>query len=281
MCYPIIIKRYMNIIKKEEALAGKDWSRLRNTLPSEIYNIAWRAMEAADLALLQRSYIERYHLAQEQVAWASVAAHTYIMETVLDSAINFCCDEDATYYTFGYSYRVLMEAARRHDLPELETGDIPDNGDRDDVAKNEEEREYHVRYRCLAPPREKEFEEKVKEVLAQMAAQSSLAGRLLYLADKISAIPETLAYDMAGLSPVKYWNDDDISNHDREIMSFCTCHGTGAYKASEVWTASYIKRGLTKMDDTGFFTAMMVMITLIANKGEWYGWREKDYESLS
>ena len=60
-------------------------------------------------------------------------------------------------------------------------------------------------------------------------------------------------------------------------MEICGPHKSGFYKASEMWTIDHLKiRELIRLDDDGFFTALIVMYTLMVN-GKWYSWREKDY----
>ena len=48
-------------------------------------------------------------------------------------------------------------------------------------------------------------------------------------------------------------------------------------RASEMWTIDYLKlRRRIQFDDSGFFTSILVMYTLMVNK-TWYNWRERDY----
>ena len=44
-----------------------------------------------------------------------------------------------------------------------------------------------------------------------------------------------------------------------------------------MWAVDFFKmRKFNELDGSGFFTAIIVMYTLIV-KGHWYTWREKDY----
>lgn len=60
-------------------------------------------------------------------------------------------------------------------------------------------------------------------------------------------------------------------------MKMCERVTDYAYKASEMWTIDYLKiRKIVDLDTSFFFTAIVVMATLLVNK-KWYDWREKDY----
>lgn len=51
--------------------------------------------------------------------------------------------------------------------------------------------------------------------------------------------------------------------------------------ASEMWAIDYFKeRGIINYDETGYFTSLVVMVTLMMNNGKWYQWREQDYNKL-
>ena len=221
-------------------------------------------------------------MSQAQTAYASVGAHTFIMMSLLDRAIDYCFDAMGMHYICGYNYREIMEAARRHDLPENVIGDIPDDGTRDDEAKQTDEEKYWNDFSSYSSEHEAQnFERRVNDLLYMMNNRNTEIGNFLYLADKFSAIIEVLTYDRNGYAPVKSMVDRDLSPQDRESMRYCDYKNMGDYKASEMWTVGYFKqRNLTKIDKYGFYTAIVVMATLIVNE-KWYDWRQEDYQSFT
>lgn len=222
-----------------------------------------------------------------QLAPESVSAHTNLLQIIVDRVLshrygpNFEVTED------GFTYREVMEAARRHDLPENVIGDVSDNGARDNEELAHIEHSYLRIFAQSSPAREANFEIKVRQLLCNMEIKQGFSGRLLYAADKCSAILTTLRYDAEGASPTMATNFKGASAKDTNQMMLCEFRTkksdeTGTYevcRASEMWTIDYFKsREIYRYDDTGLITAIIVMYSLI-NNGKWYAWREKDYES--
>ena len=115
-----------------------------------------------------------------------------------------------------------------------------------------------------------------------MEEKYGFTGKLLYVADKISAILMVLSYDEMGELSVIGNHNPTISKNESNAMQICDWQLTGKnddklYKASEIWTIDYFKtRELYKYDYTGLATAILIMYTITV-KGKWYNWREKDY----
>ena len=267
-------------MRNEKKLHRAVWSRSTSET-EEIYDTALRLLEVAKLSLLPRSFNQHYHLSNASMAYESVGAHTNLMMALVDCAIKFECEDLISVDNhYGFTYREIMEAARRHDLPENEIGDIPDDGRRDDEAKAIEERAYWHKYSSMSPPRDLVFETHVNSILSFMNKRASVVGRLLHVADKASAILVTLRYDLDGCPPVKTIEDKDLSESDYIAMNLCDNKDHGMCKASEMWSIVYFNlRQTTKYDDYGFITGVLVMATLIVN-GKWYKWREEDYETI-
>lgn len=268
---------YYSIMKNEEANLSKIWSRYVFNADM-MYNTTKRLLEVAKLSMLSRSYNNNYHLTSSIIAYESVGAHTNLMMALVDFALKLECDEMVKTETiFGFTYREIIEAVRRHDLPENIIGDIPDDGRRDDVTKADEEESYWQHYSSLAPLGERTFEAHVNSVLGYMNRHIYAVGRLLHVADKASAILTVLSYDAAGYPPIKTFVDENISDSDRTAMKLCDNQEHGVCKASEMWSIVYFKlRQTNRYDDAGFITGVLVMATLLINN-RWYSWREADY----
>jgi hypothetical protein len=153
-------------------------------------------------------------------------------------------------------------------------------------TKFSKEMQYHKNFSSLYPSREVSFSQNIDRLFVEMEEKSSWAGRLLYSADKISAIIITLQLDEIGSPPLMEKNAEEASRRDKAEMEICENpisrtnrhgHKTTYYRASEMWTMDWLKiRNLVQYDDSLFFTALVVMRTLQVNR-KWYKWREKDY----
>lgn len=248
-----------------------------------IYLTTRQIYEVAKSSFILRSYINRYNLSDDALTHESVAAHTNLVAMLVDRAIAHNADFAKK---LEYSYREIMEAIRIHDLPENEIGDLPDNGSQDEGKKRELEKAYfNKKYATNYPADEYVFGQRVMRLFESINNQDSFASRLIYSADKAAAIIATLTYDSTDAifdikvpTPLMYENDVRASARDKTEMHICdfTSKG-GGHKASEMWTIDHFHiRKLSRFDETGYFTAIIVMYTLLSN-GHWYEWREQDY----
>lgn len=210
----------------------------------------------------------------------TISAHTSIMRKLVDSFMSYTYgpELDSSVIPGGYTYREVVEAISRHDLPENDTGDTPDNNNRNEAEKNRIEAEWWKKYATYSLASDYLFDKHVNKLLSEMVHKSTTMGRILYVADKLSAILSSLYLDKYDLHPPRM---SPRSRHatllDREEMSFCDHLDDKGYKASEMWTIDFLKlRKRVKYDDTGFFTAVLVMYTMMVNQ-KWYTWRECDY----
>lgn len=265
---------FSRIMTKEAKLAHKYWE-----IPpvSEIFKVIQQINEVAESSSILRSYNGRYNLTDDKYAYESVSAHTNLCYIILDRCLSYMYGPKMNLIPDGCTYRELMEAIRRHDLPENVIGDIPDNGGVNVAEKRSSEKRYFDAFSSYSPFREDNFERNVNRLLREMDFQSSLMGRVLYMADKTSAIIITLWHDSQNRHPLMMPNSDNISERDATEMRLCDKKINGGYRASEMWTIDFLKvRNLVQYDDTGYFTALIVAYTLQVN-GRWYKWRERDY----
>ncbi len=273
---------YTRIMAEEMKLASVNFpGTLAGGGADEIYSTTLRILEVAKSSALPRSYGFRYRMTLKElrVLLESVGAHANLAGAMLSAALRYWYGPENAETIDGYTSDEAAEAMRLHDLPENEIGDIPDNGARDEEEKLAREREYFQRFKQLYPPREQDFAKRVMRLLVEMDMKSTETGRMIYVADKASALIMTLVFDLLGCSPVMCVDDPEATERDKIEMAICDGDFDGYRRASEMWAIGYFRiRETQQYDDTGFFTAVIVMMTLIVN-GRWYSWREKDYNS--
>ena len=278
--WPLLIKilgQYYYVMNKEAQLSLTYWPYPQI---EEIYGVARQIMDIAMLNLVPRSYNGRYNEFKGKYALESVGGHTNLVIAIINRFLryeywgNFQHTEKDQ-----YDLMEITEAIQRHDQPELESGDWPDNGDRDETEKLRQEALYHKNFSQFSPERDEALEYRVSRLLNEMNHQSSPTGRFIYVADKISADIITLAYDKVGLPLVMAPDSPHASERDRREMALCDYRlDDGSCYASEMWAVDYFKeRNLVRFDEDGYLTALLVMCTLLVNNGEWYTWREADY----
>ena len=266
-------KEYERIMQEEARITGKNWI----TPPvREVFKTVKQLDQIAESSSVLRSYNNRYGLTRSKHAYESVAAHTNLCMAMLDRCLSYMYGPDMDLPDI-YSYRELMEALRRHDLPENQIGDIPDNGEAENSGKRTTETIYFNAFTSYSPLREHFFEENVNRLLNEMEDKSSFFGKMLYATDKTSALFITLWHDKVGRHPLMHPHSRKVSGRDFSEMQICDDKINGCCRASEMWAIDYFKmRELEQYDDTGFFTALIVAYTLMVN-GRWYIWRENDY----
>ncbi|MBR2640908.1 HD domain-containing protein [Candidatus Saccharibacteria bacterium] len=218
---------------------------------------------------------KRYNKPEIEIVPESIAAHVYAMTALVNKALDFNYGEEFKTTKDGYSRREFLEAVMRHDLPENEIGDIPDDGNRDDKAQGRLERVYWKNLSLYN--KDKVFEAKVYKLLKETQTKSSEAGRLIHVADKAIAILRTLYEDKLGIPAEMDIDYEYASALDKKAMVMCDNINNNRCRASEMWTISFFKlKNNILFDRTGYFTALIVMMTLDVN-GKWYDWRTKEY----
>ena len=251
---------------------------------AEFFNIAARLFEIAKSSTVPRSYNAIYNLCTDTFFYESVSAHTNLVSAIATEALDFCYGYDfgglgkeSRKTVDGYSYRDIMDTVRLHDIAENKIGDLPDNGSRDEKEKNQKELAYLEEYLETFSRKEKDLKMRILGLFLEMQNQTSPTGKLIYLADKVAALLITLCLDSLGRSPMMLENSIYVSKRDWAEMEKCEFSVEHAHKASEMWAIDFFQmREIVKYDENFFFTALIVMATLMVND-KWYGWREADY----
>ena len=280
-----ITSQYEEIIKKELTLKASQHTRNVIDIDSffilqfpeeQIKGTALRLLEIAKNSTVLRCGNVLGHLTNDTIAYESDGAHTNLVRAMVKYAMDFIYGWGANSPNF---YREeIDEAALIHDLPENITGDIPDNRNRDEAKKVQTESAYIEEFMKKAKPRKPMHAHQVKKLLRQMEDKSTTEGRILYCADKLSAIIMMLVLDHLELFPYAFPGEKSISKISDEELSFCTKRLDGSVLLSDAWTIDFLHgRKLNQYDDYSFFTAILIMTTLLV-KGEWYDWRYKQYK---
>ena len=241
--------------------------------PHEIEKITKRILEITKGSTVLRSGNRTGHLTTATTAFESDAAHTNLVRTLVKYCINNYGIKSS--YIPSYNTYSIDEAAILHDLAENETGDIPDNRDRNEAEKLQQEDAYNDEILETYP---EVYRPKLKKLLKEMQDKSSSEGRILYVADKLSAIIMMLVYDMVETYPPYVFEDEkSISKISKEEIALCHKLPNNGILLSELWTADFLYgRKIVNYDDGGFYTAILVMATLLVHN-EWYKWRIKQY----
>ena len=279
---PAIARRYSSIMLEEANLAEKFGNTWQLIDPKTIWGITLQIVEVAKSATIPRSYVKDYHISDNIRADESVSSHTNLVSTLMDRFWLYKYGSGVWHTEDSYDYRDIMEATRRHDLAENETGDTADNGERDEDAKVIAEHVYQREFGKYSPVEQYSTEKRVRRLLIEMEGKTSPSGKALFAADKSGLICQALVYDLLGYAPYRQASEIGVTERDLQEIDLCDYQIsdiTDAYYASEMWTMDYLKiRSLVQYDETGFFTAIVVMLTLIVRQS-WYLWREREYST--
>lgn len=257
--------------------------------PEYFLRVAQRIIDVAENSNILRCRSGMGHLTTDVEAYESDGSHTNLVSATTDAALDF-------EYGWGidppnYTRKEFGESVRLHDLPENVSGDMPNNNSAIVPKKNRIEGEYYDKaVRCYYDPYEVgESIVHMRRLLAELAALGEAVknytdytpeSRIFYGADKLAAIIDTLNGDRRGDLPHAGYNDPDITDINHKEMDLCELRHPkyGDYLLSEIWTVDFLyARELTRYDDTGFFTGLLIMTTLLCHKGKWYHWRENQY----
>ena len=274
-----ILRLYEAIMKEEKKISFNNW----DILPAkEIYGIVLYVFEVAKNGLVSRSCNSRCgYMKPGELVLESDGAHTNLVQAIVQSGRRHL-------ELKNYALETVTDAIIWHDLPENVTGDIPDDGQRNEAAKAKFERKYFKNLSQYASPHNIIEVLKIQELLSEMANHSSdipehllservKTGRFLYLADKVSFIVSTLCYRYYNKPLLAEKKNPMFSDRDRREMAICDYQEGGFCRYSEMVTIDYFKeRKHIEKDYTGYFTALIVMLTLFINK-RWYRWRIADY----
>lgn len=247
------------------------------------FRVAMRVLEISENSTVIRCGGSMGHLTDEPIAYESDGGHTNLVRSLMQYFLDYV-------YGWGveppiHTRRVIDEGLLQHDLPENETGDRPDNNPLTRATREKFEHEYLVRFNGKLYNVEEDAPYNTTNIMRfhrSMRKKDSLEGRGGYLADKTAAIFAELSLERIGVFPYAYPHDPKITDINRREMQYCELRFNGGYLLSELWTADFLReRTLTQYDDTGFFTALVVMSTLIVRGGNWYNWRKLQYLTRS
>lgn len=274
----VLYAQFSHIMERESALHQcncGDPFLIQAFDPVDFDNLAYRLLEFAKNSTVLRSGDYTAGLTTNQRVHESDAAHTNLFRQLADYAMDY-------YYGWNaapphYERREMDEAIAIHDLPENITGDIPDNRDRDEEEKIRIENSYFGSFLHRYDQSNRSHYRRIEYLLHEMNTQSSEAGRLLYSADKLSAILDRLLADRLEIYPRVDPDSPYLVKYSQEEKDFCTKQPDGKLLQSELWTVDYLYgRCQNAFDDTGIFTATLAMTTLLVH-GKWYAWREMHY----
>lgn len=271
-----LISEYLYIIDNELRMA-EPANNLRDALigePNSIKNTAKRILEIAENSTVLRCGNRIGHLTRDTIAYESDGAHTNLVRAIANYALDFVYGWGESP---GFTRREIDEAILIHDLPENVFDDIPDNGSRDELQKLKDENAYYAKFLEYYEPYDRTFVVHIAQLLCEMNAKSTEIGRIIYLADKLSAIIMMLAYDNLDMLPRANPSESSLSSVSRTEINLCELRKDNSILLSELWTVDFLfGRELNQYDDTGFFTALLVMATLLVHD-KWYQWREDQY----
>lgn len=272
-----IFDYYKYIMEKEARLRTGRTTRycdLPIEPPPQMADTTKRILEIAKNNTILRSGNRTGHLTTATMAYESDGGHTNLVRSLVKYGFeNYSIRSN---YISTYKDYFIDEAVTWHDLPENETGDIPDNRNRNEAEKLQQENAYFEQE--LKSPNK----DTTMQLLREMQDKSSPEGRILYVADKLSAIIMMLVYDKLAYDhlchyPHVYTDEKSISKIDQKEIDMCQKRPNGSILLSELWTVDFLYgRKIVNYDDGGFYTAILVMATLLVHN-EWYEWREKQY----
>ena len=270
-----LLKEYQKAIKKEGLQVSVS--------ADELYGIMLQLSEIAYSILVPRSYSTRYNLTTHSDVFESVASHSFFLENLVDNALTFLYGPDFNHTLDGFTYREVLQAVRRHDLPENVITDIPDNGNRNDEFLAWQENYYWSEFAKESPRRETDTEDRVMFLLKDSRfGFTTTTGSMIHAADKASAIFVNLCLEEKGCPPIMATDDPQASKIEYDIMQKCERHLHKDNKrycfASEMWTKFFFQHNNHKLDYGKYFTALLIMKT-IAVTGKWYDHKQTDSAS--
>ncbi len=250
-----------------------------------VFNITKYIMEVAESSKVLRSGAHQTHETADGRAYESNGAHTNLVRTLIQLYM---------FTMYGYSLRgfsprhiiryinsikllkllpYLDIMTTIHDFPENKYGDIPDDGNRNEILKKLHELQYleETKKQCIVIYGE-EVTNRVFKLYEEFNNKSTPIGRALYCADKVAAILYYINSDKDGnyvcVKP------DDIEKSATNAQSVKHCRKTSnGYPVAWLWTMDYLRtRMLVRYDESLFFTSVIIMMTIMV-----YGkWHEKD-----
>jgi len=136
-----------------------------------------------------------------------------------------------------YTLSLYMQTLLFHELGENESGDIPDDGQRDDAKKDKQEYQYISDYLEAWPTKRADL---IKAKVREMQNKSSVAGKLIYCVDKTEAILQNFIYEAQGRSgdaATKEKMFETFSERDQSELI-----ATNSTKPADMWAYGFYDR---------------------------------------
>ena len=278
-------------IMSKERLIRKEWcfDFFHQHQPNHIYQDVIQILEVARSSTIPRVFLNDYNVYKGECIYESTSAHANLFKEVFTRALDdfeYCAntldDSNSIKKIIAnevkcYSKDEMYAAITLHDLPENEIGDYPDNESCDVSLKHQQEYLYCTDYVKMYARKDSDFGKHVLELIQSMGTKDSLVGQLLYLADKTSAVLNVLSYDHFNIPVLIHTESPHASRLNLAAMERCDYHKDGYYRASEMWTIDFFElRQFCQYDRTGYFTALIIMYTIIVHR-KWYAWRKSTY----
>lgn len=192
----------------------------------------------------------------------SVAEHVYGTLALLDELAMFCPEVISESETLR-CMRILL----KHEVGEGEIGDIPDDGRRDEVRKNNDELGAMVRYVEGLPP---QYGMRVLCDFVEFQSKSSRLAQIAYCIDKVETVLQCVLYEQDGRDQgcASETLIQSLSEQDRKYMQ-----KTGSTRIVDNWSAHFL-------DLIQDFECAPVFVEILRAavedvRGEWFTWREQ------
>lgn len=233
--------------------------------------------DIATAGLTKVLFSENYNsnpLLEKNPILETVAAHTEITVALFERALIEKYGEDfgepdakVKRTEDGYSYREAMEAARIYSLPQIQ-------GEKGDAE--EEKTLYYGKY-AGGYGRGAIFAQNVIKLTSFIDKPETATEKMLYLADRTAYIFMELTKERRNDPSTISRGHSKLTEKERQALVRLPAHTGSNVKLSQFLLYKYFKLDkLTLLDDTGFFTAVIIAHSLNII-GFWPSWREDDY----
>lgn len=161
----------------------------------------------------------------------------------------------------------VITTALLHDVGEIATGDIPDDGNMEHESKDESER---ILFDCLmAPAYSREDFSLLRKSYADFQDHQTLTGQAIYCLDKLEAILQLIwleQFEVYGLITAK-------PASTAQDLHFSALIGTPC--ATDVWAAHTKARIKDLPDSITRHAYELLRVAVVDVRGEWFPWWDK------
>lgn len=162
---------------------------------------------------------------------------------------------------------LYLAAAQLHEIGEVELGDLPDDGTRNEQQKCQAERAAVERYvRDLPAP----FGAELAMFFIEFQHRSTRRGRILYGLDKLEAVLQGLIYEREGRGghSLNKSRRRKLSAQDRQNIA-----DTGSPKLADIWAVHFMERILATPEEPVFLEVLEAAVRDV--RGEWFPWAQQ------